>query len=150
MNTTTTILDDAQEAQPLHIQIVRLCKKHGLDFTVAGCEDSDASLWTISANGWGVICKELWRKEAYWMLKGFLLANPEVYVSQQTLRRLENALVIEILTDNDWYREITIDEAIEEIKRGCEIRERKDILWDTLSECWTPTGDYSVELTPKS
>lgn len=149
MNTTTIIAQDSQTV-PLHVQIAQMCNAHGLDLMVTGCDDSRASLWTISANGWGIICKELWREEAYWMLKGFLLANPEVYVSRKTMRTLENAVRIEILTDNDWYREIHIDEAIEAIKHGCEMREREDFLWDTLSECWTPTGGYSVELTPKS
>lgn len=142
MNTSTIA-----ESAPLHVQIASLCNAHGLDFTVAGCEDEDHSLWTISANGWGVICKELCRKEAYWFLKGFLLANPEVYVSQKTLRKLENATAIEVLQDNDWYREITIEEAVETIRRGgYAIVEQNHIVWDVLSECWVQTGDYRIEL----
>jgi len=149
MNTTTTILDDAQNAQaPLHVQIAQMCDTFGLDFKVYGCADTKASLWTISANGWGIICKELWREEAYWMLKGFLLANPNVYVSRKTMRTLENATHIEILVDNDSYRDITIEEAADAVKRGYEIKQREDILWDPLSECWVPTGDYFVELRP--
>lgn len=70
-------------------------------------------------------------------------------LSRKTMRLLENAAHIEILVDNDSYRWITIDEAVEAINRGCDVRQRDCIYWDWSGECWTLSGDYFLELTPK-